>query len=287
MTKILITGATGNTGAQIARGLIERGHSVRVGVRDPKKAAALAGLGAEVVRYDYDAPETLAPAFAGVERVYLLTPFAPGFERLGALAIEAARGAGVRYALRISAVGADPRSDFWPARGHGLVEKQLAESGLDYTILQPTFFMDNLFSFHAHTLRGEGTFYGAAADGRVSYVSSGDIAEVAVALLSRPEGHSGKTYVLTGEEALSEAEVAALASRVLERKLSYTNLSAEAFAAAARENGVPEPFVQAMTGFEGVKANGWGASISPAVRELLGRAPETYEQFLRRNRDRL
>lgn len=287
MTKILITGATGNTGAQIARGLIERGHSVRVGVRDPKKAEALAGLGAEVVRYDYDAPETLAPAFAGVERVYLLTPFAPGFEKLGASAIEAARGAGVKYILRISAVGADARSDFWPARGHGLVEQQLAQSGLDYTILQPTFFMDNLFNFHGNTLKSSGTFYGAAGDGRSTYVSSGDIAEVAVALLSQPEGHSGKSYVLTGEQALTETEVATLASRVSGRKLSYTNLSAEQFAAGARQNGVPEPFVQAMTGFEGVKANGWAAAVSPAVREILGRAPETYEQFLSRSRDRL
>lgn len=287
MTKILITGATGTTGAQITRGLIDRGHSVRVGVRDPKKAEALAALGAEVVRYDYDAPETLAPAFAGVERLYLLTPFAPGFERLGAQAIEAAKQAGVKHVLRISALGADSKSDFWPSHGHGVVEQALADSGLGYTVLQPSFFMDNFFNFHTHTLKSQGTYYGAAGQGQISYVSSKDIADVAVQILSEPAAHLGQTYVLTGEEALTEAQVADLASRVLGKKLSYTNLSPEEFAAGARDSGVPEPFVQAMTGFEAVKANGWGASVSPAVRDILGRAPESFEQFLSRSRARL
>lgn len=287
MTKILVTGATGTIGSQVVEQLLEAGASVRVAVRTPSKAAALEARGAEVVAYDLEKGVGVEAAFVGIERAFLLTPFVPGLEALTGRAIAAAKGSGVAHVVKLSAVGADPESEAWLPRSHGLGDVAAAESGLSYTVVRPTFFQDNVFNFSADTIRGEGTFYGASAHKPTAYVSTRDVAAVVVQALLHPEAHTQKTYDLTGGEAITDDQLAGLLSEAMGKTVTYTDVSLEQYGAALRSSGTPEPFVEAFVALENVKAQGWAATVSPHVSEVLGRAPETYAAFIARSGGRL
>jgi uncharacterized protein YbjT (DUF2867 family) len=287
MKTTLITGATGTVGGALARELLDRGDRIKIGVRDPARAEALTRRGAEAVTLDLDRPDRLGPALAGVDQLFLVGPTSEGFgETVGAVA-RAARDAGVGTVVRISALGADPDGSFPLARQHGVADRLLADSGVDYVVLAPTFFQDNLIKFAADSIRSDGAFYGASAGGKTAYVSSADIARAAAAILTDPAPHLGKTYTLTGPEALTDDEVAALASEVLGTAIRYRNVTPEALADGMRRAGTPDWIVDSMVALENVKAQGWAAAVSPAVESITGRAPESYRSFLDRNRGKL
>ena len=185
MTEILVTGATGTVGSAVVDALLARDAKVRVGVRTPAKAEAVAAQGARVVKLDYDAPETLEAAFAGVERAFLLVPFVEDFDALVPRVLSVAKAAGVQHVVKMSAAGADAEAPMALARKHGLADGAVAQSGMGYTILKPTFFQDNLVKFQGQAIAGQGAFYGASAGAKVAYVSSADIARTAATILEK------------------------------------------------------------------------------------------------------
>jgi uncharacterized protein YbjT (DUF2867 family) len=285
-TTILVTGATGNLGSQLATQLLRDGDvRVRAAVRsnDAPKAVELAERGAQLVRFDYTDEASMRDALAGVDRAFLVAPLVEDLDRLVTTSIDAARSAGVSHIVRASALGADADAPFALARWHGRADEYLARTGLAYTILKPTFFQDNALNFHGETIRAQGAFYGASGQGRSAYISSADIARTAAAILRDPSRHTGKTYVLTGGEALTDGEVATMLGEVAGRPIAYVNLEPEALAAGVRDSGAPEWLVEALVGLEGVKAQGFAAEISPAVAEITGQAPEPYRTFLDRH----
>jgi uncharacterized protein YbjT (DUF2867 family) len=285
-TTILVTGATGNIGYQVANELLEQeGVRVRAAVRsrDAAKAVALAERGAELVRLDYTEPGTLREAFAGADRAFLVAPLVEDLDQLMIAAIEVAQEAGVSHIVRASAHGASADGPFALARWHGKADDALARSGIGYTILQPTFFQDNVINLHGDTIRGQGAFYGASGDGEVAYISSADIARAAAVVLVDPAGHTGKSYLLTGGEALRDTEVASLLSEATGRSISYVNLEPDQLAGAVRDSGAPDWLVEALLALESVKAQGWASQPSPAVAEITGREPERYREFLERS----
>ncbi len=285
MTKMLVTGATGTIGGQVLSMLVEAGVDVRAAVRRPE--AANLGDGVETVAYDIEAGTGVAEAFAGVERAFLLTPFVPGFEALTQRALDAAKAAGVRHVVKLSAAGADSKAASWLARSHGSGDDAAAASGMSHTILRPTFFQDNVLNYAASTIREQGTFYGASSGQPAAFISSRDVAGVAVQALVHPESHSGRIYDLTGGEAVTGEEVARMLSDATGHKITYTDLSPEQYAQGMRDAGTPEPYVEAFVWLEGVKAAGWAVAISPHVEEVLGRKPEAYAAFLARHRSML
>ncbi len=278
MTNILVTGATGTIGKETVRALASRGLSVRVGLREPGRAPA----GVEAVRLDWADPSSFDGALAGIDRVFLLTPFIEDAETPARAFLAAAAKAKVSFLVKLSAAGVSEDAPFEAARQHARVEKALAGSGVPYAILRPTFFMDNVFTFQRESLVGEGAFHGASGDQPVAYISSRDLGEVAAALLAEPARHVGKTYDLTGGAALRGSELAELLGTALGKPIRYADHSIEDYAAGMRAHGAPNWMVEAMTTLETVKRNGWAQAISPAVTEILGRAPESYQAFLAR-----
>lgn len=280
MTTILVTGATGTVGSEATRALLEAGADVRVGVRDPAKAEALVAAGAKAVRLDLDDPTTLGPAFNGVSRVFLVTAFIEDPLPHVRAALEAARGAGVEFVLRLSVFGADPGSEDGLARTHGRGEELVRDSGIGWAVIRPTFFMDNLLNYTGGSLERDDAFYGAAQSGKISYISSRDIGRTAAAILTSRDGHQGQTYELTGPEALDNDAVAAAASRAFGRTIRYVDVTPEQFEKAALAMGLPPWAAGHMVALEAVKANGWAASMSPSVESITGEPGERYEEFL-------
>jgi uncharacterized protein YbjT (DUF2867 family) len=269
----------------VVEALRARGAEVRAGVRSPEKATGLAATGAEVVALDFTAPESLASAMAGVDRLFLLNPFTDELPAQARAAVAAAKQAGVTFVLHLSAFGASEDSPLAVGRMHAEADKAVIDSGIPYALLQPTFFQDNILKFHLGTVLGQGAFYGASGTGKTSYISARDIADVAAAILLAPDAHLSKTYVLTGPEAISDQELAGLISKVAGRDVKYIDLSSEQLAGGMRQQGAPDWMVDALVGLEGIKAAGYAAEVSPAVEQILGRKGETYESFLQRNKD--
>ncbi len=282
MSRSLILGATGNVGGQVAHQLLDTGATVRVGARTPSKAAALATAGAEVVHFDFDQPETWSAALADVDSVFVVAPFAPDFARPVTALLEAAVAAGVKQIVKLSAMGVSEDAAFELGRQHAKADAAVVATGLQHTILRPTFFMDNLFNFHGETIRKDGAFYGASAGGSTSYISTADIAASAVAALTDPEAHDGQVYVLTGGEALTDDQVAAHIAAHLGKVVKYVDLPAEHLGAGIAQAGTPSWMVEALLALENVKAQGWAQAISPAVTQILGREPEHLAAFLGR-----
>lgn len=284
---IVITGATGTVGSEVAKSLLAAGARVRVAVRNPAKVADLVAAGAEATPVDFADPTALERAFSGAARLFLLTPFVEDDVAQVQAAVEAAKRAGVRFVLRMSALGADPDSPLELGRKHARAEQIVKDSGLEWTVLQPTFFQDNVFNYAGSTITEQGAFYGASGGGKTAYVSSADIGAVAAKILEAPQGHAGQTHVVTGPEALADTEVAALLTKALGKAVRYVDLDNAAYRRGVLDTGAPEWMADALAGLEGVKANGWAAAVSPVVFDVLGRAPESMAAFLARHRNRL
>jgi uncharacterized protein YbjT (DUF2867 family) len=284
MSKILVTGATGTIGKEVVRALRAKNLEVRAAARTPEKLESLKKLGAEVVALDFDNPASVKAAFQGVDRVFLLTPFVQHSEPLVKGALQAAKEAGVRFVLRMSAAGADLNSPSALSREHGLGEQLVKESGIPYAIIQPTFFMDNFHNYSGASIKGQGAVYGAAGTGKVAYVSSADVGAVAAEILANPDKHASKTYPITGGEAVTEAEAIATLSEVLGREIKYVNMSSQDYDAALRQWGVPGWQVDGLVFLESIKANGWAAATVPTIKDLTGREPERLRSFLERHK---
>ena len=266
---ILVSNANGKVGQEVARALLAAGRPVRVGVRNVARAAEQFP-GAEVVELDVTKPQTLAAAVAGVDAVFAATPYEQlpdGEYRL----IEAAKAAGVSRFVKMSALGVE--SD--PASPHSLAEAELAKSGMAYTVLRPTFFMQNYSTMSAGSVRA-GAIYEPAAEGASAFVDTRDIAAVAVAVLTQ-SGHEGHAYALTGPEALTRAQVADLIGQARGAEVKYVAVDDAALRSAMA--GAPPSLVELMSKLFGYVRAGYTAGISGDVERVLGRPARDFKTF--------
>ena len=277
---ILVTGATGTVGREVIGELQRVGATgVRALARDPARASFIREAGFETVAGDFDKPETLDAALEGVETALLLTPPSPQTVAQQGAFIEAAKRAGVRRVVKLSAVGADAGAPEGFGRWHGQAEELLKSSGLGWTMLRPNFFMQNLLG-QAQAIASQGVIYQPVGDARASFIDARDIAAVAARALV-DEGHEGETHLLTGPEALSYAEVAAKLSDATGRRVSYVAITPEQFREGALAHGLPVWLVDALERLNELFASGDAAEVTDDVRRVGGREPTTFDEFAR------
>jgi uncharacterized protein YbjT (DUF2867 family) len=276
---ILVTGATGNNGQELARQLTALGQRVRALVRNPADAARLKGPNLELAAGDFDQPETLEAALQGVEKAFLLTPVAERFVQWQKNFIEAAQRAGVKHLLKFSGMGASPDTTSELLRLHHQTDIILRDSGVPFTILQPNSFYQNIFSSVA-TIKAQGRFYLPLKNAPQSLVDIRDISAVAAKVFTS-SGHEGKTYVVTGPEALTCQQVAEKLSSVLGRKIDYADVPLSAAADGMRQSGMPEWNVRVVSELLGYFASGAAATVTDTIPRLLGRPAISFEQFAR------
>ncbi|MFZ3213507.1 MAG: NAD(P)H-binding protein [Terriglobales bacterium] len=214
---ILITGASGNVGREVVKQALAVGLKIRATFQSPA-VAAKAPAGLEGVIMDYARPETIRAALHGVEKIFLIGPPVRELPALEANFVKEARAAGGKHIVKLSALGG--RGSIFPS-GHRDSEENIEASALPYTFLRPDGFMQNLVNYHAGTIRSQNAFYGCQGNGAVSVIDIRDIAAVAVIVLAAT-GHEGKSYALTGGEALTNEQVAEKISRVAGRSATWT-----------------------------------------------------------------
>lgn len=275
---ILVIGATSTIGKVLVKQLAARGAPFRALVRDAAKGAA---LGCDTVVGNLDDPQSLAVAFAGVKRVFLNSAPGPELARQQTIAIEAAKAASVSHIVKLSSMGADRQAQVVQARQHGEIEAAIQESGMGWSVLRPSFFMQN-FLGHADSIRSMGKFFGAYGNGRIGFVDVEDIATVAAMLLTE-DAHSGETFHPTGGEALTHAEVARCFTERLGREITYVDLPVEQMVAQMLASGMPEDFARGLGVMMAGMAAGFAADITDTFFKLTGRQPRRFNQFLADN----
>jgi NAD(P)H dehydrogenase (quinone) len=282
MTQILVTGATGALGHQVVEFLLQRvpaGDIVAL-ARDPAKLQAFAEQGVQVRSGDYLDPASLERAFAGVDKLLLVSAraFTDAF-RQHTNVIEAAKRVGVRHLHYISLQHAEgstveiPQVTQWEKETEAL----LHASGLPVTILRNTMYFDTLpfgKSVEKAGLRAP------AGRGVGAFASRRDLAEGAAAVLAS-EGHAGKLYTLTGGEAVGMAEIALAMSEANGREVEYREVSEAEFVAARIEEGFPEPVANFLAAWFQAIAAGEFSEVTTDLERLLGRPPQTARDFYR------
>lgn len=267
-SKILVLGATGTVGRHVVDGLLAKGEAVKAASRAGKPVAA-----AEGVAFDYARPGTFGPALEGVDRAYVL--LASGYvDSKGLLlpVIEAAAARKVKVVLQ-SVIGVDA-DDSIPYRQ---VEIALEKSGTPYVILRPNWFSDNFHTFWKPGI-DHGQIALPAAEGKSSFIDARDIAASGVAVLTS-SSFDGKAFNLTGPEALSYAEAAAILSEAIGKPLTYNAVSDEAFIEMLTGAGVPAGYASFLASiFYPVRQN-WTAVVTGDVETLTGKAPRSLKTY--------
>jgi uncharacterized protein YbjT (DUF2867 family) len=277
---ILVTGATGTNGIEIIKLLSRSGIPCRALTRNPQKAGMLSDLpGVEIVQGDLAHPESLVPVLDGIDRVLLCSSIGPELGGLQGNFVQAAKRAGVRYIVKFSGMGADVHSGWRFLRWHREVEKEVENSGLAFTHLQPNQFMQVYLRFK-DTIASQGTFYAASKDSQVSPVDVRDIAAVAVAVLTGT-GHEGKTYVITGPEALTYAQVADKISAAVGKKVTYVDVSLEAAKKTLLDGGAPEWFAEGQMEQFRFRWQGKQSCVTSTIADVARKKPTTFDEFAR------
>ncbi|WZO95739.1 SDR family oxidoreductase [Isosphaeraceae bacterium EP7] len=276
---ILVTGATGSVGGEVLKRLSAKGERVRAVTRDRRKVCDLDLPGVEWIEGDFDRPETMEAACSGADRAFLLTSSSDRAEaQQVAFAVSAGR-AGVGHLVKLSQLGAELDSPGRFQRYHAAVEAAIRESGLAFTFLRPNLFMQGLLKFRT-MIAAQGLFFMAAGDSRVSMIDVRDVADVAVAALTEA-GHEGKTYNLTGPEALTHDEMGERLSAAVGRKIAFVNLEPEAMRQALMGVGLPDWQVGGLSEEYAMYRAGEAAAVETGVRDALGREPRNFDTFAR------
>ena len=279
---ILITGATGTNGRELIQQLTATGQRVRAMVRNPAKNPELAGPDVEVVAGDFSQPDSLAAALKGADRAFLLTPVDARVVKWQTAFIHAAKKAGVRHLVKFSGMGATLDCPVEILRQHAETDEVLKQSGLAYTILQPNSFYQNML-WSAGTIKGANAFYLPIKDSKQSMVDVRDINTIAAKVLTS-SGHEGKTYLISGPEALSGKQLAETLTKVLGRTIQFMDVPLSAAGDSMRQAHMPEWNVKALMDLYAYFATGKAALVTDTVRQLLGRPPISFEQFCRDHR---
>jgi uncharacterized protein YbjT (DUF2867 family) len=276
---ILVTGSTGLIGGEVLRRLSQAGVPARALTRDLSKARDLPGV--TWVAGDLAKPETLPQAFAGIDTLFLLTHYFEDMVELQNNAIAAARAAGVKHVVKVSAFAASGHSRAPIGRWHYQVEKTMEESGLGWTLLRPHHFMQNLLA-QAQYVRQEGTIYSPSGDGKIPYVDGRDVGAVAAVILGAPDRHHGKTYVVTGSEAISYRQAAEIISGVIGKPVRFVDESPDEAQARRVREGIPPSVIESILAIGAYqRAGGKTVTITNTIADLTGRPPLTVAEFIR------
>lgn len=270
--RLLVTGANGQLGRLVIDALLESTPAAQISalVRGPDAAAALSAQGIQAYVGDYTRPETLGPAFAGVDRALLISSSEIGQRTAQHRhVIAAAKTAGVALLAYTSLLHADS-SPLGLAEEHRQTEAALRQSGVPFAILRNGWYTENYAAGIAAALAHQ-ALLGSAGDGRISSAARADYAAAAAAVLSAETPAANRIYELAGDEAYTLTEFAAEIARQSGKTVAYRNLPEADYKAALLGAGLPEPFAALLADSDAGVAKGALFDDSRELSRLIGR----------------
>jgi uncharacterized protein YbjT (DUF2867 family) len=270
---IVVTGATGNVGRALVRVLTEAGEDVTAVSRGTATMALPDGVRHQ--RADLADPESLRPALAGADALFLM---APGNDLDPRGVVDVVSSAGISRIVLLSSQVVSTRPQAASHAPLRRIEETIEQSGLEWTHLRPGAFASNALAW-APSVRAEHTIAAPFADVALPVVDPQDIAETAATALRRP-GHGRKTYVLTGPDPISPRQRAQIIGDVLGRPITFVELT-RAQARDRMSAAMPEPLIEGTLAFNGEPAPE-EQQVSPDVATVLGRSPHKFADWARR-----
>ncbi len=275
---VLVTGATGTVGRELVGRLLLAGQRVRAGVRDPSSANLPADV--DVIHLDFADPSSAAPAVKGVDRIFLMRPPAISNVRtaLGPLVTAAAR-TGVRRVVVLSVMGVNPALPHWR------MEKMVTAAGLEMTALRPAYFSQNLITAFGRDIRERSQLRLASGDGRVSFVDTRDVAAVAATVFADLQAWPPQPLTLTGPQALTFTDAAAILGAELGRPVRYLRQSFWQRRAALLAQGMESGYVTVQLVIDLTTRLGLARRMTQEIPRILGRPATTLAEFVHDHRD--
>ena len=276
-TRILVAGATGTNGRALIDALSSADVTARAFVRSADAARNSLPEGIELAEGDLGDPASLAAAFDGVDKAYVVTAVLPNTVELFGNVYDAARTAGVRQLVKFSGLGASQDSPSEIIRQHGETDDMLRASGVPYTIIRPNSFHQNML-WQAEVIAATDAFYLPVGDAAQSTIDVRDIAEITATILTG-DGHENKVYDLTGPEGLTFHDVARIIGDARGKPVTYVPISQDAAESAMQEQGMPDWDARALAEIQALFGSGAYADVLPDAERLLGRKPRTFAEF--------
>ncbi len=276
---ILVTGATGNVGREIIANIDRAVFNIRGTIITEKDAPRLP-KGVIPVIFDFEKKETFLSALDGVTKVFLMRPPQMGDPKHIYPFIDAFKDAGVKQIVFLSLLGVQHN----PLAPHGYLEKYIVKSGIPYTLLRPSFFMQNLSTTHCKDIRECDEIVVPAGRGKTSFIDARDIGAFGAKVFEN-EQYLNKAYDLTGSEALDYYQVAEILSKATGKKITYTNPSSSVFGKRMEGEGSAKDFVTVMKGIYLVAKLGLAGKVTNEFANVMGRQPITFKQFAEDNKD--
>jgi uncharacterized protein YbjT (DUF2867 family) len=274
---ILLTGVTGKIGGETAKQLVAKGASLRALVRDEAKAADLKAAGVELVVGDIADADTVNKALDGAEKAFLLLPNGEHQLEWEKQFTDLAVAAGVKHLVKMSSMEAVADAETPIPRAHWASEEYIRASGLDWTMVKPNFFMQNLLA-SAGSIKAQRKFFMPMGDGTTGMADARDIGAVCAEVLTG-EGHAGQSYEITGPEVLSFYDVADRFSEVLGEKVEYDPMSMDQFRERMTGILVPWHLNAVCELFREIAEIGLDHTTD-TFKELTGRDPISVRQFI-------
>lgn len=282
MEQIIVLGATGNVGTAVLKNLQNRNVQVFAGVHSEKGFEKVSQFGAKPIIVNFNDQESLNEALKGKDRVFLVTPIIQNADAVTQMVINAAKLNNLKHIVRSSGAGADANGQIQLARWAGLSEDVVKSSDLNYTIIRPYSFLQNLINFHGQSIQQNNGFFMPVGDAKLSLVDVNDIGEIA-AIVMTSEEHYKKTYELSGLTYTYE-EIAATLSKVVERKISYIDIPEENARESMLSFQMSEWLVDALMELSYITKQGWTAGYSDDFKNLTCKEYTSSETFFENNK---
>lgn len=276
---ILLTGVTGKTGGAAANALIETGVPFRALVRDAEKAVALAAAGVELIVGDAADAGAVRHALEGCDCAALLLSNSQEQEAMEMQFVDLAQDAGVRHLVKLSSLEALPAATVPTRALHYRVEQHMKSTGLDWTMIRPGFFMQNLLG-NGFTIKSEGRFYLPLGNGVATMIDCRDVG-LALAVVLAGEGHEGQSYDISGPELMNFHDVAAQFSEVLGKPVEYVDQDPASFRETLAPFMASEWQLDAVTRlFAEIAADDVPPTVTDTFTRLTGKEPIAFRQFV-------
>ena len=264
--KVYVFGATGTVGAPLVNSLLEAGHEVLAATRKP-------GEGKPGLQYvDASMPE----AMKGADSVFLLSHGGlPDQHSVLKPYLDQARSIKPEKTVLMTAFGVEHAPPEAPMRK---LELELADSGLNYTILRPNWFMQNFNTYWIQGILDDSKIYFPAGDAKASFIDARDIGAVAAAVLTSTD-FNGQELGLTGATPLDHSEVARKISEATGKNIDYVNVDPEDFKSSLKQAGLDEAYVELLSGIAAALRDGFAAPVTDHVKKVLGRDPIDFDRY--------
>jgi uncharacterized protein YbjT (DUF2867 family) len=289
---ILVTGATSMVGSEVVKQLLRsttKDVNIKAAGRSVENVKRVVNSDrTKPIQIDYYKQETLREAVKDVDRVFIVTPFQSDMVELTSNLLREIKNVGnIKKIVKLSVLRGDDAaadSDIIADRLHRQAEKMIEDSGISYTFLCPTFFMQSFATFFPQNIKEQGAFYLPAGDGKVSFVDARDIAAVAVQALTNDNNnngrHNGKAYNITGPEAISFGQAARILSEQVGKKISYVSISEDDARKGMRDIGWDEWRINFLIELYNIIRLGYLSDVfSSTVEEVTRKRATSFSQF--------